>query len=104
MLKSPSSRMEGEMAQSCVRNSDRSEGKAGFGFWGAVNDCSNQGFGARQFKNKVFKGGGSRDGYDTCGDVFAINCGYSTTTPMMAWLVHVRSGEGRVGEEWRSRG
>ena len=34
MLKSPSSRMEGEMAQSCVRNSDRSEGKAGFGFGG----------------------------------------------------------------------
>ena len=24
-------------------------------FWGAVNDCSNQGFGSRQFKNKVFK-------------------------------------------------
>ena len=29
MLKSPSSRMDGEMVQSCVRNSDRSEGKAG---------------------------------------------------------------------------
>ena len=28
------SRMDGEMAQSCVRNSDRSEGKAGFGFGG----------------------------------------------------------------------
>lgn len=28
------SRMDGEMAQSCVRNSDRSEGKAGLGFGG----------------------------------------------------------------------
>lgn len=34
MLKSPSSKMDGEMAQSCVRNSDRSEGKAGLGLGG----------------------------------------------------------------------
>ena len=34
MLQSPSSRMDGEMAQSYVRNSDRSEGKAGLSFGG----------------------------------------------------------------------
>ena len=34
ILKLPSSKMDGEMAQSCVRNSARSEGKAGLGFGG----------------------------------------------------------------------
>lgn len=34
MLKSPRSRMDGEMEQSWVRNSDKSERKAGLGLGG----------------------------------------------------------------------
>lgn len=45
----------------------RGESRVRFG--GAVNDCSNQGLGTRQFKSKVFKSGGGRDGYCSCNDV-----------------------------------
>lgn len=34
ILKSPSRRIDGDMAQSWVRNSDRSEGNEGFGLGG----------------------------------------------------------------------
>ena len=34
MLKSPSRRTDGDMAQSWVRNSDKSEGNVGFGLGG----------------------------------------------------------------------
>lgn len=50
MLKLPNRRMDGDMAQSWDRNSDRSERNAGFVLGRAVDSCNDQGFSARQFE------------------------------------------------------
>lgn len=66
----------------------RGESRVRFGV--SVNYCSNQGLGTRQFKSKVFKRGGGQDGYCSCNDVLKMNCGDSTASTMVLWLVNIR--------------